>query len=191
MAIGDLEPSTRRRILDATHVVFARSGHRNLQLSDVAAEAKVSRPTLYRYFGSREGLLNAFALYEQDNFDAGIAKAMAGLDGPARLDAALRFVVDFQDSYSLGSIVDIEPEHVLSQMKRVLPIMHERIARVIPGSNSTSRRPPWCGSRCATTWSRPAVRKISWPSCGWRPGWTRARPTYAETDERADSPETV
>ncbi|MFN8225329.1 MAG: helix-turn-helix domain-containing protein [Mycobacterium sp.] len=136
MAIGDLEPSTRRRILDATHVVFARSGHRNLQLSDVAAEAKVSRPTLYRYFGSREGLLNAFALYEQDNFDAGIAKAMAGLDGPARLDAALRFVVDFQDSYSLGSIVDIEPEHVLSQMKRVLPIMHERIARVIPGSNS-------------------------------------------------------
>ena len=94
MAIGDLEPSTRRRILDATHVVFARSGHRNLQLSDVAAEAKESRPTLYRYFGTREGLLNAFALYEQDNFDAGIAKAMAGLDGPARLDAALRFVVD-------------------------------------------------------------------------------------------------
>ncbi len=136
MAIGDLEPSTRRRILDATHVVFARSGHRNLQLSDVAAEAKVSRPTLYRYFGSREGLLNAFALYEQDNFDAGIAKAMAGLDGPQRLDAALRFVVDFQDSYSLGSIVDIEPEHVLSQMQRVIPIMHERIARVIPGANS-------------------------------------------------------
>ena len=67
MAIGDLEPSTRRRILDATHVVFARSGHRNLQLSDVAAEAKVSRPTLYRYFGSRKGLLDAFALYEQDN----------------------------------------------------------------------------------------------------------------------------
>ncbi len=136
MAIGDLEPSTRRRILDATHVVFARSGHRNLQLSDVAAEAKVSRPTLYRYFGSRKGLLDAFALYEQDNFDAGIAKAMAGLDGPQRLDAALRFVVDFQDSYSLGSIVDIEPEHVLSQMQRVIPIMHERIARVIPGANS-------------------------------------------------------
>ena len=136
MSIGDLEQSTRRRILDATHLVFARSGHRNLQLSDVAAEAKVSRPTLYRYFGSREGLLDAFARYEQDNFDAGIAKAMAGLDGPQRLDAALRFVVDFQDSYSLGSIVDIEPEHVLSQMQRVIPIMHERIARVIPGANS-------------------------------------------------------
>lgn len=136
MAAGDLEQSTRRRILDATHVVFARSGHRNLQLSDVAAEAGVSRPTLYRYFGSREGLLDAFALYEQDNFDAGIARAVAGLRGAQRLDAALRFIVDFQDSYSLGSVVDIEPGHVLGQMTRVLPIMHERIARVIPGENS-------------------------------------------------------
>ena len=36
MAVDDLEQSTRRRILDATHVVFARSGHRNVQLSDVA-----------------------------------------------------------------------------------------------------------------------------------------------------------
>ncbi len=136
MAAGDLELSTRRRILEATHVVFARCGHRNLQLSDVAAEAKVSRPTLYRYFGSREGLLEAFALYEQDNFDAGIAKAIAGLRGAQRLDAALQFIVDFQHSYSLGSIVEIEPEHVLSQMKRVIPIMHERIARVIPGADS-------------------------------------------------------
>ena len=31
----------------------------------------MSRPTLYRYFGSKEGLLEAFGLYEQDNFDAG------------------------------------------------------------------------------------------------------------------------
>jgi AcrR family transcriptional regulator len=174
MAIGDLEPSTRRRILDATHVVFARSGHRNLQLSDVAAEAKVSRPTLYRYFGSREGLLNAFALYEQDNFDAGIAKAMAGLDGPQRLDAALRFVVDFQDSYSLGSIVDIEPEHVLSQMQRVIPIMHERIARVIPGANSDVAAAAVVRIAMCHYLVQGGTPRISWPSCGWRPGWTRA-----------------
>src|SRR6202046_3432244 len=101
---GDAEQSTRRRILAATFVVLARDGRRRLQLSDVAAQAKVSRPTLYRYFGSKEGLLEAFGLYEQDNFDAGIATAIAGLSGADRLDAALRFVVDFQSSYSLGSL---------------------------------------------------------------------------------------
>lgn len=132
----DAEQSTRRRILAATFVVLARDGRRKLQLSDVAAEAKVSRPTLYRYFGSKDGLLEAFGLYEQDNFDSGIAAAMAGLSGPDRLDAALRFIVAFQSDYSLGSLADIEPEHVIYQMKRVLPIMHERIARIIPGDDS-------------------------------------------------------
>ena len=131
----DAEQSTRRRILAATFVVLARDGRRKLQLSDVAAEAKVSRPTLYRHFGSKEGLLEAFGLYEQDNFDAGIAGAMAGLVGPDRLDAALGFIVDFQSTYSLGSLADVEPEHVLHQMRRVLPVMHERIARIIPGDN--------------------------------------------------------
>ena len=133
---ADADPSTRRRILAATFVVLARDGRRKLQLSDVAAEAKVSRPTLYRYFGSKDGLLEAFGLYEQDNFDAGIATAMAGLSGPDRLDAALRFIVEYQSTYSLGSLADIEPEHVLQQMKRVLPIIHERIARIIPGDDS-------------------------------------------------------
>jgi AcrR family transcriptional regulator len=132
----DAEQSTRRRILAATFVVLARDGRRKLQLSDVAAEAKVSRPTLYRYFGSKEGLLDAFGLYEQDNFDAGIASAMAGLSGAERLDAALRFIVEFQSTYSLGSLADIEPEHVLHQMKRVLPIIHERVAKIIPGEDS-------------------------------------------------------
>ncbi len=80
------ELSTRRRILDATSVVLARSGYRNLQLSDVAAEAKVSRPTLYRYFGAKAGLLEALALYEQDNFDAGIAAAIAGFRAGDRLE---------------------------------------------------------------------------------------------------------
>jgi AcrR family transcriptional regulator len=133
---ADAELSTRRRILAATFVVLARNGRRKLQLSDVATEAKVSRPTLYRYFGSKEGLLEAFGLYEQDNFDAGIAAAMTGLSGPDRLDAALRFIVDFQSTYSLGSLADIEPEHVLFQMKRVLPIMHDRIARIIPDDDN-------------------------------------------------------
>ena len=133
---AEAEVSTRRRILDATHVVLSRSGHRNLQLSDVAAQAHVSRPTLYRYFGSREGLLEAFALYEQDNFDAGIAASIAGLRGADRLDAALQFIVEYQNSQSARSVVDIEPGHVLAQMRRVLPVMHERIRHVIPGENA-------------------------------------------------------
>jgi AcrR family transcriptional regulator len=130
------EASTRRRILAATFVVLARSGRKKLMLSEVAAEAKVSRQTLYRYFPSKEALLDAFGLYEHDNFDAGISSAMAGLRGHERLDAALQFVVDFQRTYSLGFLADTEPEHVLTQLARVIPILQGRIARLIQGEHA-------------------------------------------------------
>ncbi len=115
--------------------VLLESGFDGVTLDEVAARSGVAKTTLYRHFGSKEGLLDAFGLYEQDNFDSGIAAAMVGLSGADRLDAALRFVVEFQSTYSLGSLADIEPEHVIHQMKRALPIMHERIARVIPADD--------------------------------------------------------
>ncbi len=125
--------TTRERILEATLEVLARPGTRRLSLSDVAATAGVSRPTLYRWFPSKEALLEAFGVYEQQRYDTGIAAAVAGLEGKARLDAILRFIVEFQHSYSLRRIVDVEPEHVVYQMTRVMPIMRDRLLPHFPG----------------------------------------------------------
>ena len=132
--------TTRERILEATLEVLARSGTRRLSLSDVAATAGVSRPTLYRWFASKEALLEAFGVYEQQKYDAGIADAVAGLEGEARLDAILRFIVEFQHTYSLRRIVDVEPEHVVYQMTRVMPIMRDRLLPAFPGSRRPHRR---------------------------------------------------
>ena len=123
----ETDATTRVRLLEATAEVLARSGARKLSLSDVATTAGVSRPTLYRWFPSKEALLEAFGVYEQQKYDAGIAKAVVGLDGDARLDAILRFIVEFQHTYSLRRIVDVEPEHVVHQMTRVMPIMRDRL----------------------------------------------------------------
>ncbi|MGA8726480.1 MAG: TetR family transcriptional regulator [Acidimicrobiales bacterium] len=127
--------TTSERILEATVEVLARSGTRKLSLSDVAATAEVSRPTLYRWFPSKEALLEAFGHYEQEKYDTGIAEAVAGLEGDARLEAVLRFIVEFQNTYSLRRIVDIEPEHVVYQMTRVMPIMRDRLLPHFPGPN--------------------------------------------------------
>ena len=134
--MGNPDPATTsERILDASLEVLARSGARRLSLSDVAATAGVSRPTLYRWFPSKEALLEAFGRYEQQRYDAGIAQAVAGLEGDARLEAVLRFIVKFQHSYSLRRIVDVEPEHVVHQMTRVMPIMRDRLLAHFPGPN--------------------------------------------------------
>jgi AcrR family transcriptional regulator len=124
---------TSDRILEATRQVLARSGERRLSLSDVAAAAGVSRPTLYRWFPSKAALLEAFGRFEQERYEAGIAAAIAGLEGEERLDAILRFIVDFQQSYSLRRMVEVEPEHVVRQMARVLPIMRDRLVPYFPG----------------------------------------------------------
>jgi AcrR family transcriptional regulator len=127
---------TSRRILEATAEVLGRSGFGKLSLSDVATQAGVSRPTLYRWFASKEELIDAFSRYETEKFDNGIADAIAGLRGTARLDAALRFMVDFQRSYSGVRMIDVEPEQVLARFTWVLPIMRSKLERLISGPDA-------------------------------------------------------
>jgi AcrR family transcriptional regulator len=127
------DTSTQQRILAATAEVLSRNGKRKLSLSDVAAQAGVSRPTLYRWFASKEELLSAFSRYERQTFDSGLSRATAGLKGVDKLDAALRFIVEYQHSYTGVRMVDIEPEHVIAQFSRVLPQMREGLQRLMPG----------------------------------------------------------
>jgi AcrR family transcriptional regulator len=129
------DTSTQRRLLAATAEVLARSGQTRLSLSEVALQAGVSRPTLYRWFASKEELLAAFSRYEREMFDYGISTATSGLTGIERLDAALRFIVEYQQSYSGVRLIDVEPDVVIAQIAHVIPIMRARLQKLLPGSN--------------------------------------------------------
>ncbi|BBZ11193.1 TetR/AcrR family transcriptional regulator [Mycobacterium branderi] len=127
--------STRDRILRATTEVLSRNGRTKLNLSNVALQAGVSRPTLYRWFASKEELLDAFGDHERQMFDTGISRATAGLHGTEKLDAALRFIVQYQQSYSGVRLVDVEPEVTIAQLTEVIPVMRARLQRLLPGPN--------------------------------------------------------
>lgn len=130
------ETSSRHRILKATAEVLARNGQTKLSLSEVALQAGVSRPTLYRWFASKEELLKAFGVYERHMFDDGISRATAGLRGADKLDAALQFIVSYQQSYSGVRLIDIEPEVVIAQLGNILPVMRTRLERLLTGANA-------------------------------------------------------
>ena len=49
----------KSRILDAAWTVFGRNGYTGTSLDAIAEEAGVSKPTLYMYFGNKEGLFEA------------------------------------------------------------------------------------------------------------------------------------
>lgn len=130
------DTSTRHRILAATAEVLGRNGKTKLSLSEVAAQAQVSRPTLYRWFASKEELLSAFSRYERQVFESGLGRATTGLKGTDKLDAALRFIVEYQHSYSGVRMVDVEPEHVIAQVSLAIPEMREGLERLLPGPNA-------------------------------------------------------
>ncbi|MDR3661419.1 MAG: helix-turn-helix domain containing protein [Mycobacterium sp.] len=136
MLVSTDTDTTRERLLVATAAVLGRQGMTKLSLSEVAAEAGVSRPTLYRWFASKQDLLEAFVEWERDFYERGVAKAIAGLPPEDRLDAALRVIVDYQQSYPGFRMVDIEPEQVIARLSGALPMMRARLARLIPGPHS-------------------------------------------------------
>ena len=53
--------STRTHLLDVAEKCFERHGIGRTTMEDIAAEARVSRPTLYRYFGDRESLITSIS----------------------------------------------------------------------------------------------------------------------------------
>ena len=77
--------------------------------------------------------------YEREMFDTGISNATAGLRGTEKLDAALRFIVEYQQSYSGVRIIDIEPEVVIAQLSHVLPVMRARLLKLLSIDSSFAR----------------------------------------------------
>jgi AcrR family transcriptional regulator len=134
--VTDADTSTRQRILAATAEVLGRNGMTKLSISEVALQAGVSRPTLYRYFADKRELLDAFVVWERQYYERAVAAATADLPAGERLDAALRVIVDYQQSYPGLRMIDIEPAHVIKRLARVIPLMRERLERLAPGPDA-------------------------------------------------------
>jgi AcrR family transcriptional regulator len=132
----DDENSSRQRILAATAEVLGRNGMTKLSLSEVALQAGVSRPTLYRWFASKKDLLDAFVVWERSYYERAVAEATADLPACERLDAALRVIVSYQHSYPGLRMIDIEPDQVIKRLSRVIPLMRGRLERLAQGPDA-------------------------------------------------------
>ncbi|MGW5719996.1 TetR/AcrR family transcriptional regulator [Amycolatopsis sp. NPDC003865] len=71
------EDEARRRIVDAATACIDRVGLAKTSLSDVAAEAGVTRQTVYRYFPSLNDILRAVALAGVEEFAGRMERHLA------------------------------------------------------------------------------------------------------------------
>jgi AcrR family transcriptional regulator len=139
-------PTTGEAIVAAAKRTIRARGPEKLTISAVAAEAGVSRPTLYRWFPTKTLLLGAITAYEVEQFDRGLqALALEHRQPARRLDAGLRYLVTFLDEsmgadairvdpgFSLQSLADSHEPHVKS-LARVLGDAFDEVPAVGGGS---------------------------------------------------------
>lgn len=110
--LGENEEDARRRLLVAAERCVERHGIRKTTMEDIAREAGISRPSVYRYFSDREELLiNVMSehsralvkkmhrfLGRQPSFADAVVEGLLYLGDHGRRDVFTKHLVDSPDS---------------------------------------------------------------------------------------------
>jgi len=124
---------TRERILDGAVRAVARHGISKLGMGDVSESAGVSRATLYRYFPTREVLLDGLVAREANRFLQQVIDAMHEAPaGEERLGIVVEFLTRLvRDHPALQRLVESEPAHVLESLRARFPSIRQQLHDVL------------------------------------------------------------
>jgi AcrR family transcriptional regulator len=124
--------ATEERILRATLRLLGRRGVKRLGMQEVSEAAGVSRATLYRYFPSKERLIDAVAVFDERMFADGLAVALAGVEGRTeQIRTFVAFAFDYIRTHPARALFETEPEFVLGYLLVHLPkLQHALLAQL-------------------------------------------------------------
>ncbi|WP_326731683.1 TetR/AcrR family transcriptional regulator [Streptomyces phaeochromogenes] len=132
--------STPEKIAEGAIRAMGRYGVRKFSMSDICTEAGVSRGTLYRYFKSKDQVLEAVGEYVDRTFRTTLKDAVTGHPDPEdRLEVVLQALLDYRTTHpDMVRIVDAEPSFVLDflsqQFATLLAIISEALDPVLKGA---------------------------------------------------------
>lgn len=114
--------STEDRILGAALRLVGRRGVKRLGMQEVSEAAGVSRATLYRYFPSKDRLMDAVAIFDERTFSEGLAASLAVVEEPAdRIRTFVAFAFDYIRTHPARALFETEPAFVLGYLLAHLP----------------------------------------------------------------------
>lgn len=120
------------RILDAAMESASRQGLRNLSMSDVCRIAGVARGTLYRYFPSKEALLESLGQRTRYQTETGIRNAaMNAESGNQCLRQVVSFLINITSETKAREILEVEPLFFMEFLRRNMPHYRELMAEVL------------------------------------------------------------
>jgi len=130
---------TEQKILLGAIDALGRRGSRSLSMSDVALAANVSRATLYRYFRTKEAVLEAVSEYISTTFMRGADRIARTVKEPTeRLKAIMTLQIKLATEEFITRITEVEPGLVLKfladhyerhvdAMRKVLDPLYDQI----------------------------------------------------------------
>jgi AcrR family transcriptional regulator len=123
---------TAEKIIHAARLAMAEKGPGPLTMSAVAVAAGLSRPTLYRWFPTKADLLAAVTAYEEAQFDIGLQVEIDAHRSPRRrLDAALRYLVNYLDDSMMPDPISVDPAFAIESIAQSLPPHVEILVRLL------------------------------------------------------------
>jgi AcrR family transcriptional regulator len=112
------------RILDGTMKLLSRQGTRKLSVSDICAASGVARGTFYRYFSTKEDVLDALGRHFEDGVATAFAAAIEANPDPNQrvrvvLDAILAYRATAGGDFT--GMLDVAPQFTLEFIAETFP----------------------------------------------------------------------
>jgi AcrR family transcriptional regulator len=120
-------------MLSVAQAVFSRRGYHQASMDEIADGADISKPMVYAYYGSKEGLYRACIERARRGLLAAIDEAVAGEQAPDQqlwlgIVAFFRFVEDNREAWAMlyreasieGGPFAEEVEHMRNEQARLL-----------------------------------------------------------------------
>lgn len=125
-------PSSIDRIVTAAQALLLEPGAGSVSVKDVCREARVSRGTLYRYFGSMEEIVQAVALRLRDETDRAMRRAVEAGAGPdEQFEAFLSYMMCNQEALHVARLIRLQPLFVLNHLRSNFQHFVDRVVGIM------------------------------------------------------------
>lgn len=134
-------------MLAVAEEVFAERGYQDASMDEIARRVGVTKPMLYAYFGSKEGLLVATIARVREDMTSAVVSAVKGAKGVEEmlwrgLLAYHEFVAEHERGWSVvRQVASQAVSDQIEQVRRGLSdLITEMITRYAPGAPERDRR---------------------------------------------------